>query len=346
MSKLTPRERILKTFAFEKTDRPAIDIMENNVWESLMDYFQKERGLNSLEDVLSYLNCDTRWIIAGTPEQLSMVAIDADALDERQNFGGSGKLLENVETVEEIRSLYKPNVNDIIYPDFKKAREDHPDHALIFTPCWNPIFSGACDAFGMQEAMLKMYTDSELFLEYCEIQCNYSIEVFEKGIELGALEYCDFAWMGDDFADNRGPLVSPEMWRSMIKPYHSRIISSVKKHGLKVLFHSCGNVEQFVPDFIEMGVDALLVIQTSAEDMQVENLAAKYGGKIVFWGAVDAQQLLTRGTPEQVREEVIKNCKVFENCGGYVVSNSHHSMPDISGKNIEAMCEAALNIAY
>jgi len=103
--------------------------------------------------------------------------------------------------------------------------------------------------------------------------------------------------------------------------------------------HSCGNIELFIPDLIEMGVNGLCVVQTSANNMNLADLAEKYRNQIVFWGAVDAQQVLPKLTPEEVEAEVLRNLALFPS-GGYVVANSHHSMSDIKGENIEAMCRA------
>lgn len=335
------RERLIRTFNFEPTDRPPLDIMENNIWKTLFSEFSQKYGFKTQDDILDHLDCDTRWLFAGKPEELKLLGTDADAIDVAGNFGGDQRrLLEDVETPEEVTALFCPNVDEIEYPDFRYEREKYPNHALVFAPVWMPIFSGACESFGMEEAMVKMITEPEVFEEYCRIQSEFAIKVFEKGFSLGASKYCDFVWIGDDFCDSRGPMISPQMWRSMIKPYLAKVVSFLKNEGMRVLFHSCGAVSEFIEDFIELGVDGLLVVQTSAKGMQVRDLAQQYGGRIVFWGAIDAQQLLTMGTPEQVYNEVLENCCAFQSCGGYVVANSHHSMPDIHRDNIEAMCRA------
>jgi len=336
------RERLLKTFRFEPTDRPPLDIMENNIWNSLFRDFSNKYGLQTTEEILDFVDCDTRWLIVARQEFMDDYTADANEMSAEANFDGAHKhLLEDVETPEEIQKLFKPDINELVYPDFRAEREKHPDHALVYCPAWMPIFSGACNAFGMEEAMVKMLTEPELFHAYARIQTDYAISVFKKGFDLGAAEYCDFVWMGDDFCDGRGPMIHPDLWRSMVKPYLAEIVAFLKTSGLKILFHSCGSVRMFIEDFIEMGIDGLLVVQTSAKGMDVSELAKEYGGRIVFWGAVDAQQLLTMATPEQVYDEVMKNCEAFKDCGGYVIANSHHSMPDISLENIEAMCRAA-----
>ena len=335
---MTSRERVLAAFRFEPTDRFPLDIMENNIWPTLMRYFQQHYGFTSKEEVLNHLGCDTRWLVFG-PRGKKINTVDDNLRADATFSSVVARPLDGVETVEEVQERFCPQVSDIDFPDFKKERELHPDHALVFCPVWMPLFSGACNAFGMEEAMINLYEAPELIDAYLEIQTNYAISVFETGLKNGGAEYCDFAWMGDDFCDNRGPMLSPALWREKFKPHLARIAAIIKKYNIPLLFHSCGSVEQFIPDLIEIGVNGLCVVQTSANNMKLADLAEKYRNRIVFWGAVDAQQVLPRLTPEEVAAEVLRNKALFPS-GGYVVANSHHSMPDIKGENIEAMCRA------
>jgi len=342
MDKMTSMERVKRTFAFEQTDRPPIDLMENNVWPSLRQYFTDKHGLKEDEEILRHLHSDFRWVLTGPPEKMGSHEFDADGTDETGSYTDDvERPLTNANSVADVDKFFNPDAEATVVADFKGARELNPDKPIILTPYWMPIFSGACEAFGMQEAMIKMALQPEVFKAYAEKQSDYSVGVFKKNIEHGALNYCDFAWIGDDFAGERGLLLSPDMWRSLIGPYLKKTIRFLKDSGFKVLFHSCGAVREVIPDLIDMGIDALVVIQTSAHGMVVEELAREFGGKLVFYGAIDAQQLLTFGSPEDVKNEVIRNYRAFEKCGGYVVTNSHTCMADIKGENIESMAHTA-----
>jgi uroporphyrinogen decarboxylase len=108
-----------------------------------------------------------------------------------------------------------------------------------------------------------------------------------------------------------------------------------------VLFHSCGAVREILPDLIDIGVGALLVFQTTAVGMDVPSMVRDFGGRLAFYGGIDIQQLLSFGTPEEVKATVRRNVEAFSECGGYIVANSHHGVTTIKGENIEAMCAAA-----
>ena len=118
--------------------------------------------------------------------------------------------------------------------------------------------------------------------------------------------YIQVIGFGDDLGFQNGPQIAPRMFRSLIKPLLKRIYDTA--HALspaKVLLHSCGSVAEFIEDFIEIGVDILNPVQTSAAGMDVETLKQRFGGRIVFWGGgADVQNVLPLGTPEQVRADV------------------------------------------
>jgi uroporphyrinogen decarboxylase len=157
-------------------------------------------------------------------------------------------------------------------------------------------------------------------------------------------QYIQVIGFGDDFGFQNGPQISPELFRSSIKPLLKEIYSTA--HALspaKVFLHSCGSVHEFIEDFIEIGVDILNPVQTSAADMEVERLKSQFGGRIVFWGGgADVQSVLPRGTPEEVRRDVRHRLEVMQPGGGFVFAPIHNLQADIPPENIVAMYEEAL----
>lgn len=205
---------------------------------------------------------------------------------------------------------------------------------------WSPLFWGACEAFGMEEALVKMKTQPAVFDAYLHCQQDFYLDILRRGCQ-AAEGSCDICWLGDDYASQNSLLMHPDLWRKRIKPFLAEQVQVAHQYGMQVLFHSCGSVRAILPDMIDIGVNALLVFQTTARGMDASSIARDFGGKMVFYGGIDIQQLLSFGTPEETAAEVGANIKAFESCGGYVVANSHHSVASIKGENIEAMCKAA-----
>ena len=137
-------------------------------------------------------------------------------------------------------------------------------------------------------------------------------------------------------------MLSPESYREMIWPYQKRLFEFIKrKSGAFLLFHSCGSVYQFIPSLIEAGVDALNPVQVSAYQMNGADLKREFGKDITFWGGgCDTQQVLARGSPAQVRDEVKRRMADLAAGGGFVFTQVHNIQPDVPPENIMAMFDA------
>lgn len=104
--------------------------------------------------------------------------------------------------------------------------------------------------------------------------------------------------------------------------------------------HSCGAVRKIIPNLIECGVDALEPIQ-KVEGMDVDELKAEYGDKLLFQGGVDTQHILPNGTPEEVYAESTRVIKALYKNGGYILCGSQDLQADVPVENVKAMYEAA-----
>ena len=96
-----------------------------------------------------------------------------------------------------------------------------------------------------------------------------------------------------------------------------------------------------MPHFIDSGFDIVNPVQCSAAGMDPKILKQRYGDSIVFWGGgVDTQKTLPFGTPEQVRQEVLKRCETFAPGGGFVFNSIHNVQVNTPLQNMVAIFEA------
>jgi uroporphyrinogen decarboxylase len=194
----------------------------------------------------------------------------------------------------------------------------------------------------VEAALTNLIAQPALF--EAAVRCIHEryLDRLERGLAAAA-GHCDICWLGDDFASQESLFLSPEHWRRFIKPGLAEQVALARQHGLPVLYHSCGAVRPVLGDLIDIGIHGLLVFQTRAAGMDPESIARDFGGRLVFYGGIDVQQLLSFGSPSEVEAEVQRNLRAFRHCGGYVVANSHHCVATIDGANVEAMCRAARN---
>ncbi len=151
----------------------------------------------------------------------------------------------------------------------------------------------------------------------------------------------DLAMFGDDLGTQQGLVMSPALYRRLVKPAHAKMVEAVKAFGKPVLFHTCGSVKALMADFIEIGLDAVHPVQVSAREMDTAILKRDFGAHIGFWGAIDTQRVLPRGTPEEVREEVRRRIADLAPGGGYVLGAVHNIQAEVPPENILAMVNAA-----
>jgi len=157
-------------------------------------------------------------------------------------------------------------------------------------------------------------------------------------------DHIDLISVADDLGSQKAPLISPGMYRQLIKPYHAEIFAAIKaRTSAKVFFHTCGNVYSLIPDLIDAGVDVLNPVHVSAGDMgDTARLKREFGQQLCFCGAIDTQHVLPHGSPEDVRAEVRRRIADLAPGGGYFLSAVHCLQPDVPPANVVAMFDEAL----
>jgi uroporphyrinogen decarboxylase len=152
----------------------------------------------------------------------------------------------------------------------------------------------------------------------------------------------DIIQMGDDLGTQNGLQISPRMYREVFKPRQKILFDFIKKHSnLKIFLHSCGAIADILPDLIEVGVDIINPVQTSAKGMDPDRLKREFGKDITFWGGgCDSQRILPLGTPGEITNHVRDRIRTFAPGGGFVFTPVHNIMPHVPPRNVAAMVEA------
>jgi uroporphyrinogen decarboxylase len=152
----------------------------------------------------------------------------------------------------------------------------------------------------------------------------------------------DIAQVTDDLGCQTGPLISLPMYEEFYAPQHQRFIDLCHEFGIKVLHHDDGGCRPFLPRLVEMGIDILNPVQWTCPGMDMEELKSEFGDRICFHGAVENQEILPFGTPEDVRAEV-RHCidALAADGTGYILASCHNLQANTPVENIIAMYEEA-----
>jgi len=220
-------------------------------------------------------------------------------------------------------------------------------YAILATPWLLFPFERAFAMQGMENFMLNMALDADFARELLERNAHYCKQLMGAFLEeLG--EHVDIIKIGDDLGTQESLMISPRMYRRILKPIHADFISFIKERTkAKVLFHSDGDVEPLIDDFVEIGVDILNPIQTSAGTMaDLPALKKRHGKNVVLCGGVDSQKVLPSGTPAEVREEVRRVIEILGPGGGFMIGAVHTVMNDVPPENVLAMVDAVEEFGY
>jgi uroporphyrinogen decarboxylase len=238
-----------------------------------------------------------------------------------------------------------PDPGDPVYTEgvAERARALHQetDYAVILNLPLGVIHTAQW-LRGFENWLTDLVLDPEFSIYVLDILLEGWLEVSRRLIEAVA-NNVDVIFFAEDIAFHNGPMVSPGTYEKIIHPYQKRVFQSLHDRSrAKILYHNCGSVTWQIPDLVEMGVDALNPVQVNSHDMgDTASLKQRFGDRMAFWGAVDTSEVLPRGRPEDVRQEVRRRIADLAPGGGYVLASVHNLLADIPPQNICAMWDAA-----
>ncbi len=253
--------------------------------------------------------------------------------------------LADISSIQELEEVNFSSVpDDETLADLRQRAQrlyETTDYAIMLNGVGS-IYEAAQGLRGWGNFMMDLVATPELAGALLDKLVDAAIERLERILPV-VEGYVQVVEVGDDLGLQDGPQLSPSLYRDMVKPRHKRLYAAIKQRTSAYLFlHTCGSVYEFIPDFIEMGVDALNPVQVSAKDMDSKKLKAEFGSQITFWGGgCDTQHVLPFGTPEQIKEEVRRRVGDLAPGGGFVFTQVHNIQADVPPENIMAMVDAA-----
>ncbi len=185
----------------------------------------------------------------------------------------------------------------------------------------------------IREAFIRELYDKETDIALENLKDLYGV----IGNKIDVVYIC-----GTDFGTQNSTFCSPETYQRVWLPYYRKVNDWIHQNtGWKTFKHSCGAIEPLLNLFIESGFDIINPVQINADGMDPVLLKKKYGDRIVFWGGgVDTQGAFAFGTPQQVKDQVKRQCYILNENGGFVFNTVHNIQANVPFKNVVAMLEA------
>lgn len=248
--------------------------------------------------------------------------------------------LAGVETMAEVERYPWPKIEEWDV-SINPAEYQKYAHLCMIGGAWAPFFHDASELVGTEEFFLNLHSAPavmEAIIEHC-FQFYYELTERMFVQNPGKL---DIFFMGNDFGTQRTLIISPQMFRNHFKPRLKKLFDLGHKYGLYTALHSCGSVRAIIPDLIEIGLDCLNPIQVSAGGMDPVELKREFGKDLVFFGGIDFNETIMRGSEEQVRKETRRIIEILGADNRYIVAPSHdHCIEGTPPKNIIALFDEA-----
>ncbi|MDH7489322.1 MAG: uroporphyrinogen decarboxylase family protein [Anaerolineae bacterium] len=370
MDRMTPRERIIAAVERRSPDRVPIDIGGSPVTTIIGEAYERLKALLGVagetrymkrksrtvlldEEVAVRLHADTRPLLPGNPDGWQDIYFaDGSFRDEwgvvwakagEGHYAPVGNPLREADLDDLARFPWPDPLNPGRTRGLREqARRLHEetDYAVVLSLPVGFVHQSQY-LRGYQEYLMDLILNPTFIEALMDRTLEFWLQLASAVLdEVGP--YVDVIQFGDDVAFQDRPMVDPKRYRRMIKPRHKQMIDLLKrKSRAKVLYHCCGAVSTLIPDFIDIGVDALNPVQVSAAGMDTARLKAEFGDHIAFWGAIDTSHVLPAGSVQDVRDEVMRRIQDLGAGGGYVVASVHNIQDDVPPENILAMADAA-----
>jgi uroporphyrinogen decarboxylase len=322
---MNSRERVLRAFG-RISGLPDRVPVQFEMCRQLSDHFGKKLGIpvhyteNLYEDVTyrisanelrTAMGCDVVVTGASVSDDYRIIKdTDGTWLNEygmRMRQGDIyvevvGYPLAHAETRADIEAFRFPDPDAPgRYRDAEALVKKYHDEYLVFGDIEVTVFSLAHQLVGMEKLLIDMMMETEyvvpLFEACAEFQTRVGLRLIEKGV--------DAIWFGDDFGTQQSLIIPPDTFRNQLKPIYTRMIDRFRAANQDIIpiLHCDGAVSDLLVDIHEMGFEVFNPVQPGVPGHLPADMKNNFGDLFSFWGAIDQQDLLPRGTDEELETD-------------------------------------------
>ena len=326
---ITSRERVIATLTFNKPDRaprhlwalPYVSLFRKNELDALMEEYPMD--------------------LQGTQMSPGQADNDAQATAQTGTYTdawGSVWHVAEPGVIGEVRGPAIAEWSDLatFQPPWHLIRQrdlthvnrecDASDKFMLSDVTARP-FERLQFLRGTENLFIDLAYGTAEVLQLLEMVHGYYLEDIRRWWQT----HVDGIFVMDDWGTNQALLINPKTWRELFKPLYKEYCDMIHAAGKFAFFHTDGNTSAIYGDLIEVGFDA---INSQLFVMDIEKLARQYKGKVTFWGEIDRQYVLPFGSPDEVREAVLRVRRALDDGTGGVIGQCEWGK-DNSRENVE-----------
>ena len=314
----TPREVVIKTIRFESPERLPYDLHP----DFGTDFYSC--GMNPSPDARPQSGID-EW---GSVWE----NIGVSSLGEVKDFP--------LKTWDEWDNLSIPDIRDPQrWESLEGIREKAGDKFLLAGGI--SMYERVHFIRGLENTWVDIHEHPEELGRLIDVLVDMNLYAIKRYAAAGAdgLIFCD------DWGFQKGLMISPKSWREIWKPRYAKVFKAAHDAGLLTFLHSCGDITSILDELIEVGLDVIQMDQQ--ENMGLETLGERFGGRITFWCPVDIQKTMVNGSLDDIRAYCKRQVNTLGRPeGGFIAM--WYSDPAGAGHHpeaIQAMCETYLKLS-
>ena len=328
-------ERVLTALQLEQPDRvPVIEfLVDEKIAQAAVP------GCRDVADCMDRLDMDG--VGCGTAFETSAVNRDGTFVDEwGVTYKPSVEAIAHpirgpIETLEDARAFTPPDPNAAHrlgqLPDL--VRRYKSKRAICFHH--RAAFMWSAYLLGMENILMGLLLQPELVEIVMDKVLACNMQIVRNAIRAGA----EVIVLGDDYAGNTGPLMSPKAFEHFILPRLTKMIDLIHEEGAFCIKHTDGNIYLLLDMLVSTGPDGLNPIEPVA-GMELAEVKKRVGDQVCITGNIDCAHLLPHGTVKQVRQAVRQAIQDAAAGGGYILTSSNSIHSSCNPRNFVAMIQA------
>jgi len=365
---MNSRNRIKKLLQFEEPDRVGIS---DSFWVETIERWQKE-GLPLNVPIYDYFDLDCWWImfeqrfgfdekiLEDNPEYKIMQHIDGGVFKVykgARHFTNVDMdmpgipidyIIKNREDWEKYKYKFVPDKWRLTYkpkfsPEYGTTKRSLAELQTFYKDLKKDKFiffaaraqtENIRSKLGTENFLMQLVLNPKWIMEMFEADLNLTLKMYKMFENIG-IEFDGF-WAFGDIAYKNGGLFSPFTYKKILRPFHKKLFSFFKEKNMPVVYHSDGNVDEFLPLLIEDGITAIQPLEVKA-GMDAVKLKKKYGKNLALIGNIDVR-VMGEGK-EKIKSEITSKIPILKKGGGYIYHSDHSVSQNVSLENYKFLID-------
>jgi uroporphyrinogen decarboxylase len=338
---MNSRERVLTTLEHKQPDRVPIAEM----WIDPKVVRAIKSDAIDANDLVEFLDLDIATVPTMIYEADEVEWVDREKGLFRDKWGALQRLTQEavpvptpparIETEEDLMNYTPPDpARSPVIEKVRRLRARFPDKAIavVGEAGWAPaVFLRG----GMENLLLDFALRPEFAKELISVGATYYAELFPLTVAAGA----DVVFLGDDYSDKNGPMMSPAMFEELILPYDRAVVRAIKEAGAYCIKHTDGDIRKIMDWLVDTGIDALGPLE-DVPGMEMDKILERYPGRITVMGNLSVD-LLSRGSVEQVVSATKRLLSEVSAKGPHIISSGNTISSSVQPENFLAMVKTA-----